>query len=456
MADVLPGADVSDDRIARLLGERSLGWTLPLFFLFGLALAFTPCMLPMLPIVSGLVVGSRPAPARALALTLAFVLPMAATYALLGVAAALAGASVQALLQNRWTLLGLGAVYVVLAAGMFGVFTLQLPGWLRDRLDAASRRTRGGSLAGAGAMGVLSALLVGPCMTAPLAGVLLHIAQGGRPLEGALLLFSLGLGSGLPLVLAGTLGARLLPRPGMWMERVKALLGFVLLGTAVWTVQRAVAAPLALLAWGVLLLAAALALAHLAAPSAAARDESAAGLHPPLRLAARTLALAAGLWGSAMVLGAAAGRGDPWQPLAFGGGPPTAGAVASAGAGRRFEPLAGVAGLEARLAVARERGQPLLVDFYADWCVSCQAIEHEVLGDARVQRALDGMVLLRADVTANDADSRDLMRAYGVIGPPTVMIFDPAGHERRDARLVGEFTAEQLLKRLAAAAAPQP
>ncbi|WP_205833201.1 protein-disulfide reductase DsbD [Azohydromonas caseinilytica] len=425
----------SDGDIARLLRERSLAWTLPLFFALGLALAFTPCVLPMLPLVSSLVVGRQAAPRRALGLSLAFVLPMAATYAAMGVAAALAGANLQALLQNRWTALALGALYGVLALGMFGAFTLQLPAALRERLGAASRRQHGGAPASAAALGVLSALLVGPCMTAPLAGALLYIAQDGRVAQGALVLFSLGLGMGLPLVLASTLGARVLPRPGPWMEWVKGALGFALLGSAVWMLERAVSAPLALLLWGALLLGVAAALLH--------RSPAQPAAPAPRAVLARTAALVAGLWGGAMVLGAAAGASDPWRPLPLG--------VASAhpAAELRFEPVASVEELHARVAAARAEGRATMVDFYADWCVSCKAIEREVFADARVQQALAGMVLLRADVTANDARHQALMHTLQVAGPPTVLFFDAQGRERRSARLVGEFDTAQLLQRQA-------
>ena len=431
----------NDQEITQWLGERSLGWTLPLFFLLGIALAFTPCVLPMLPIVSGIVVGSQAPPRRAFALSMAFVLPMALTYSALGVAAALAGANLQAMLQNRWTMLALASVYIVLALGMFGVFTLQLPARLRDKLDGANRGLRGGTLPGAAAMGVLSALLVGPCMTAPLAGALLYIAQSGNVVQGALLLLALGLGMGAPLVIAGTLGARFLPKPGAWMDRVKAALGFVLLGTAVWMFERVVPGPLALLLWGALLLAVAVTLVQ--ATSRGATGVAATG--SPRRMAARTLAVLAGLWGGAMVLGAAGGAVDPWRPLAFAAAP--ANASSAQPTSLRFEPVASEPELQARLATARASGQVTVVDFYADWCVSCKAIEKEVFGDPRVQRSLAGVLLLRADVTTNDARHRELMRTHQVIGPPTVMLFDTEGRERREARLVGEFTARQFLQR---------
>lgn len=430
----------SDSGISKLLGERTLLWTLPLSFLLGIALAFTPCVLPMLPIVSGVVVGSQAAPRRALVLALAFVLPMALVYALLGLLAALAGAGLQAWMQNPWTLGMFAAMFVVLAFSMFGFYELQLPAFLRDRLAGAGGR--GGSVPAAAAMGAASAVLVGPCMTAPLAGTLLYIAQSGQVLQGALLLFALGLGMGLPLILVSTFGARWLPRPGPWMDRVKAGFGFLMLAVALWMLQRVLSEPVMLLLWGGLLTAAAFALWQLGVPAGAAQ----AG--PAGRVLVRSGAAVAALWGTAMVLGAASGAGDPTRPLGAVARVPAApgGEIAAP-----FETFTDPALLQARLAQARAQGQPALVDFSADWCSSCKTLEKEVFGDPAVVRALGGMVLLRADVTASDAPQREWMRRHQVMGPPTVMLFDARGTERRTERLVGEFPAAELLRRTAAA-----
>ena len=423
----------NDGDIQSLLQRSSLIWSIPLFFALGIALSFTPCVLPMIPILSSIVVGSRARPRRAFALSLAFVLPMAATYAALGIAAALAGANLQAWLQNPWALFGMGAVFVILAGGMFGFFTVQLPRRLQNSLDQASRRQKGGTLLGAAAMGFLSALLVGPCMTAPLAGTLLYIAQSGSALHGGLLLLSLGFGMGVPLLVIATVGARYLPRPGAWMDLVKGAFGFVLLGMAIWIVQRVIAPSVSLAMWGALLVAAAVAVFQLARGS----DRRNSGLAASLLM---------GLWGAAMWLGAAAGASDPLKPLSF----------MSAARGvsdqtlrtaTRFEGIDSAQALNSKLEAARVAGKPVLVDFYADWCISCKSIETEVFGDPEVQRALADVVLLRADVTDNTEAQRALMRGHEVIGPPTVMIFDAQGIERRDARLVGEFDSKDLIKR---------
>ena len=434
----------SDSGITQLLSQRSLLWTLPLFFLMGLALAFTPCVLPMAPIISGIVVGNQATPRRAFALSLAFVLAMAAVYALLGLAAAMAGAGLQAALQNQWAILGFAAVFVALALSMFGLFELQLPAFLRDRLVGAGPRN-GGSVGAAAGMGALSALLVGPCMTAPLAGTLLYIAQSGHRLQGALLLLALGLGMGVPLLVLSTVGARYLPRPGPWMDRVKAGFGFVMLGTAVWMAQRVVPEPLTLLLWGGLLVGLAVTLWHTAfAP------EAAAGTSPGPRLLLRSTAVLAALWGGAMVLGAAAGGTDPLRPLSLTlarAAPTHAGSTEPVSTMTPFETISDPQVLQTRLDAAKAAGRPALVDYYADWCTSCKNIEKEVFGDAQVVQALSGVVLLRADVTASDAAQRALMQRHQVMGPPTVMLFDRNGRERREARLVGEFTARDLLER---------
>lgn len=438
---LLDAANANDTRITELLGEYSLALTLPLFFLLGVALAFTPCVLPMLPIVSGIVVGSQAPPRRAFALSLAFVLAMALTYALLGAAAAVSGANLQALLQNRWTVTLFSILFVVLALAMFGFFTLQLPALLRDRLDGASRRQQGGTLTGAASLGLLSALFFGPCMTAPLAGTLLYIAQTGKVMSGALLLFALGLGMGVPLLAIGALGARCLPKPGLWMERVKGMFGFVLLAMAVWMAQRIVPEPMTLALWGALMAGMALTLGHLA------RQENSR-----LRLLGRGAALVAGLWGCAMVLGASGDASDPLRPLArFAKSAMQNATAASEIASAQFDTIGSPQMLQARLDTARADGQPVLVDFSADWCASCRTIDREVFADAQVRGALAGTLLLRVDVTAGNPEQRALMREYQVQGPPTVILFDARGRERRDARLVGEFRADDLLQRQSAA-----
>ena len=435
-----------DQSLAAQLSDSNTAWVLLVFFGLGLLLVFTPCVLPMVPILTSLIVGSGARGRRGLTLSLAYVLPMALTYALLGVAAALAGANLQAALQTPWVLGAFALVFVALALAMFGVYELQLPAALRNRLDRASSAQRGGSLGGAAVMGALSALIVGPCMTAPLAGALLFIAESGDVLIGGSALFALGLGMGAPLVLAGSLGARFLPRPGPWMNGVKAVFGFVLLGMALWFVARVTPAPWMLGLWGAWLLAIGTTLYQVALRAAQATL--------PLAMIARVAGLLIGLWGALLVIGAAGGASDPMRPLAFAGAPAnTTDAGGEAGAQTddfmaRFEPVSDLDALDAQVAKAGENGRWTVVDFYADWCISCKVIESEVFGDARVQAALDDVQLLRPDVTDNDAADRALMGHYGVVGPPTLLLIGPDGEEARSARIVGELDAEAFLDHL--------
>lgn len=431
-----PRAAGEDQRLASRLADASLFASIAVFFGMGLLLAFTPCTLPMIPIVSSLVVGGQPTARRALALSTAYVLPMALTYAALGVAAGLAGASLQAALQNPWLIGAFAAVFVALALSMFGAFELQLPAWIGNRLDRAGGRQRGGTLGGAAALGFLSALLVGPCMTAPLAGALLYISQSGSALTGGLALFALGLGMGLPLLAIAVFGARILPRPGVWMERVKAVFGFVMLGTAILMLARVLEPETVLVLWGAWLLGVAVAFMAMVAP-----DHSSA-LRQWLP---RYFAAAAAAWALALVIGGASGASNPWRPLELLVGSASAQPAAPATA---FVQAKTTDDLSSRIAEAGARGQWTLVDFYADWCVSCHVIEREVFGDPQVATMLAAMQVVRPDVTANDAADQALMKAWQVAGPPTLLLIGPDGQELRAERTVGEISAEAFLARL--------
>ena len=437
-----PGVLGEDQDLADRLSRINLGWMLVVFFGLGLLMTFTPCVLPMVPILSSLIAGSGASPKRGFVLSLAFVLPMALTYAGVGAAAALAGANLQAALQNPWVLGSFGLIFFMLALAMFGFYELQLPAVLRNRLNNASQSQRGGTVAGAATMGVFSALLVGPCMTAPLAGALLYIGNTGNVLTGTLVLLAMGLGMGVPLLLVGTLGARLLPRPGDWMNRVKALFGFVLLGTAIFFAARVLPAALTLGLWGAWLLAIALSLLALVHKLGTDRG----------RLSSRYLALLLGLWGGSMVIGAAQGAHDPLQPLNIGArASPLVQAPAENNFMTRFGSVKTQQALDAHVAMAGQRDQWTLVDFYANWCVSCNVIEREVFADLRVQQALGDMQLLRPDVSANNADDQALMRTHQILGPPTMLLIGPDGKERRAERIVGELSADEFLARLARA-----
>ncbi|MCF7534828.1 protein-disulfide reductase DsbD [Pseudomonas petrae] len=425
------GDQAEDQALASGLAQRSLALSLAAFFGLGLLLAFTPCSLPMLPILAGMVVGSGAKPSRGFALASIYVLSMALIYAGLGVVAALLGSNLQSTLQQPWLLGSFAALFVLLALPMFGFFELQLPGFLRDRLENAGRQRRGGSLLGAAGLGALSGLMIGPCMTAPLAGALLYIAQSGNALHGALVLFVMGLGMGLPLLLLVTVGTRFLPKPGAWMNLVKGLFGFLLLGTALIMIRPLLADVLWLALFGALLI--------MFAYSAIVQTRS---LQRALLLCA-PIGLVVGLWGVMMVVGAAAGGDDPWQPLKVYSGSKSATAREAHAA---FTTIKDPQAMDRELAAAKDAGQWVLVDYYADWCVSCKIMEKTVFANAEALQALNGVRLLRLDVTADNDASRALLGRFNVLGPPTLVWIAPDGSERRDRRITGEVDLEGFLQ----------
>ena len=435
-AAATPGAEAPDQALASSLQQRALGWSLLVFFGLGLLLAFTPCSLPMLPILAGMIVGSGATPRRGFALASSYVICMALVYAAMGVIAALLGANLQAWLQNPWLLGAFAAIFVVLALPMFGFFELQLPVALRDRLEHASRSRSGGSLIGAGVLGALSGLLVGPCMTAPLAGALLYIAQSGNALHGGLILFALGIGIGVPLLLLVTVGNRFLPKPGAWMNLLKGIFGFLFLATALLMLRPVLDPSLWLGLCGALLL--------IAAYSA---WKQSAGFGRVAQMFG-ALSLLLGLWGSLLVIGAAGGSDDPYQPLQV----YSAGPVASASPTGHdaFSTIKEPAALQRELDAAKAQGQWVLLDYYADWCVSCKVMEKKVFGEAKVMQALSDVRLLRLDVTADNAASHELLSRYKVPGPPTFIWIGADGEERRSQRITGEVDADTFLQRWSA------
>ncbi len=433
-APVAAGGQADDQSLASGLAQQALGWNLLIFFGLGLLLAFAPCSLPMLPILAGIVVGSWAGPRRGLVLAGTYVASMALVYAALGVVAALLGANLQRWLMQPWLIASFAGLFVLLSLPMFGFFELQLPAGLRDRLEQAGRARRGGSLAGAGALGVLSGLLVGPCMTAPLAAALLYIAQSGNAVNGGLVLFALGLGTGTPLMLLVTVGNRFLPKPGSWMDRVKVAFGFMFLIAALYVIRPLLADSLWVGLWGALLVIGASGLVQW---SRTWLRHQALG---------RSVAALAGVWGVALLLGAAGGARDVLRPLgvfAGAGVAPVSAHESAAGFVEVREPAV----LDRELAAAKAAGQWALVDYYADWCVSCRVMEKEVFGDAQVQAALSGVRVLRPDVTQPGDASRHLLNRYQVMGPPTLLFIGPDGEERRAQRITGEVDAGQFIDR---------
>lgn len=431
-----PGAasEAPDQALASGLQQHALGWSLLVFFGLGLLLAFAPCSLPMLPILAGLIVGSGASAKRGFALAGSYVVSMALVYAALGVLAAMLGANLQALLQNAWLLGSFALIFVLLSLPMFGFFELQLPVAVRDRLENASRKQGGGSLLGAGILGALSGLLVGPCMTAPLAGALLYIAQSGNALHGGLILFTMGLGIGLPLLLLVTVGNRFLPKPGTWMNLLKGVFGFLFLGTALVMVRPVLDESLWVGLWGALLL--------IIAYSAWRQT----GGFGRVAYLFGSLALLSGVWGTVLLVGAAGGTDNLFQPLQIYRGQ-TSGAAASPSAHDAFVTVDTPAALQVELDAARDQGQWVLLDYYADWCVSCKIMEKQVFGKTEVMAALKDVRLVRLDVTADNPASRELLARYKVPGPPSLLWIGADGEERRSQRITGEVDAAGFLQR---------
>lgn len=440
-AAAAPAGDEHDEsgRIARLLAGGSTLATLASFFGFGLLLAFTPCVFPMIPILSGIIVGHGHAisKGRALGLSLLYVLGMAVTYAAAGVAAGLSGTLLAAALQNPWVLGGFALVFVALALSMFGFYELQLPTALQSRLSDSANHQQGGSPAGVVAMGALSALIVGPCVAAPLAGALLYIARSGDAVLGGAALFAMALGMGAPLVIVGVLARSALPKPGPWMEGVRRAFGVMLLAVAVWLVSPVLPSIVPMLAWAGLLIFSAIYLHALdPLPSHAAgwqRFWKGVGV----------LALLAG---AALFVGALAGSRDPLQPLAI----LRAQAAQAPEAGTKFQRVGSVEALDQALKTAT---RPVMLDFYADWCISCKEMERFTFADPAVAQRLAGFQLLQADVTANSDADKALLKRFGLFGPPGIIFFDSAGQERQGLRVVGFQPAEAFGRVLDAALA---
>jgi thioredoxin:protein disulfide reductase len=417
------------------------------FFVAGVLLSLTPCVLPMLPILSSIIVGhgTQVSRGRGFALAVSYSLGMALIYTALGVAAGLAGEGLAATLQNPWVLSLFAAGLVALALSMFGVYELRLPSAFTGRLSEASQRLPAGRFASVFAMGGVSALIVSPCVAAPLAGALVYLSQTRDVWLGGTALFSLAAGMSVPLLLVGASAGALLPRAGAWMVEVKAVFGLLLLGVALWTVQPVLPGSLALALWGTLALGtAAMVIANGLTPAPApAAAATPSGL--PRRAWRHAVAALFALVGVLQIVGAAAGGTDPLQPLArFSSKSELAGAADAP----RFTPVRSVAELDAAL---RSAGRPVMLDFYADWCVSCKEMERFTFADPAVQRRLAGALLLRADVTANNAQDRELLRRFHLFGPPGIIFFDGNGHEVAVARLVGFQKTARFLETLQSA-----
>jgi thioredoxin:protein disulfide reductase len=431
------GFESEQDWLARLLRDGNILVVLGTFFVIGLGLAFTPCVLPMIPILSGIIVGQgeKVTPTRGFSLAFTYVQGMALTYAVTGAAFVLLfKQAAQTYFQTPWMAALFGVLFVALALAMFGVYTLQLPSALQTRLTGVSNKQKAGTYGGTFVMGALSAVVVTACVAPALIAALSVISQTGQVGRGAGALYATGLGMGVPLLLVGASAGSLLPRVGPWMDAVKSLFGILFLGVALYFVQRLLPPAVTMLLWSALAV-----ISGYWVFSLKARD---GGPAPAVVRAPGLLAL---VYGIILLIGMAAGGTDPLRPLEslrVAGSPGSMSSENELG----FETIKSVEDLQARVAAASAAGKPVMLDFYADWCVSCKEMEKYTFTDPTVRSALSNAVLLRADVTANDAVDQALFQHLGILGPPTIAFWDATGQEQRRFRVVGymkapEFTA---------------
>jgi len=431
-AATLPAAPPTQSEESLIAGlfKGGLGVLIASFFGFGLLLAFTPCVFPMIPILSGILVphGERLTHARGFALSLAYVLGMALAYAVAGVAAGMLGTMLSAALQNPWVLSAFALVFVALAFSMFGFYELQLPSVLQSNVAATTSKLHGGHFASVFAMGILSALIVGPCVAAPLAGALLYISQSGDAVLGGSALFAMALGMGVPLVAVGASAGALLPKAGPWMQTVQRFFGVVLLGVAIYLVSPLLPAVVPMIAWAALLIVFAI-YVH-------AIDPLPPGA-PGYRKFFKGVGVLALVAGASLLVGALSGGRDLLQPLSV-----LRGASSAAESGPAFQRISSVAELDSALNAAV--GKPVLLDFYADWCVSCKEMERYTFSDKAVRDRLARMSILQADVTANLDDHKALLKRFHLFGPPGIVFFDRGGREIDGVRVVGFQPAEKF------------
>ena len=422
------------DGIADTLRSGNTLITLLIFFGAGLLLAFTPCVFPMIPILSGIIVGhgENITTRKAFYLSLVYVLAMAMTYTIVGILVGLSGENIQAWFQNPWIIGSFAAIFVALSFSMFGFYDLQMPASIQGKLANISNSQHGGTIAGVAIMGFLSALIVGPCVTAPLVGALIYIAETGDAVLGGMALFSLSMGMGAPLLVIGASAGKFLPKAGAWMNAVKGVFGVLLLGLAIWLLERVAPAAATMALWSALIIVSAI---YMGAMDSLTTDSSG------WKKLWKGLGVLLLIYGIIMLVGLASGNRNVFQPLkGLAGMAGTTVAIEHL----NFKQIKGVEGLNAELAKAKAAGKTVMLDFYADWCVSCKEMEMLTFADPAVKKALEGVVLLQADVTPNDDKDTELYKHFGIIGPPSIMFFGADGIERRNYRVVGYMPGDEF------------
>lgn len=439
--EVNEAAKVSDesetDRIASVIKGGSIWFIVISFFGFGLLLSLTPCVFPMIPIISSVILaqGKGIGTKKAFWLSLVYVLSMAVAYTIAGILAGLFGANLQAAFQTPWIITTFALVFVLLSLSMFDVYELQIPNFIQARLSKLGGQRSG--IIGIAIMGFLSALIVGPCVAAPLAGALIYIGQTGDALLGGIALFALSIGMGMPLLLVGTTSGRFMPKPGMWMDVIKAIFGVMLLGIAIWMIGRVLDENTTLLLWGGLAIFVAINMNTL----------EPLGEHPSWssRANVKALGFMILLYGMSLLLGGMAGAKDlvhPLDPFLARGQQVSASMTTH----KTFEKIRAIEELDAIL--LENKGKTVMVDFYADWCTSCKEFEKITFSDESVKSEMDKFVLVQVDVTANDAASKALTKKYGIFGPPAILFFDENGSLKNDKTIIGFKEPKEFLEHL--------
>jgi thiol:disulfide interchange protein DsbD len=425
------------DQIVDSLKHDSFGVVLLSFFGFGLLLSLTPCIFPMIPILSGIIVGhgNHITTTRAFLLSLSYVVASALAYTLFGILAALFGENLQTLSQQPWIIGLFSLIFVALSLSMFGFYNLQLPNSIQTKLHNSSVRHQDGSLWGAAIMGALSSLIVGPCVAAPLAGALIFIGQTGDAVLGGSALFTLGLGMGVPLLLLGASAGKILPKAGEWMNATKAVFGVIMLAVAVWMLDRVLSPTITMLLWAMLLV-----LPSIYLSAIDPLPEHVSGW----RKLWKGVGLMMLVYGILLLIGLSIGNSNPLKPLqGFG-----AATVPIAEQSIIFQRVRTVEELDAKVKQASQQGKRVMLDFYADWCVSCKEMEVYTFTDANVKQALNGFVLLQADVTENSEADKALLDRFQLIGPPAILFFGTDQQEHPEHRVIGYQDAETFLKSL--------
>ena len=433
-----PLNDLSEqDQIVQSLRQDSLWITLFSFFGFGLLLAFTPCVFPMIPILSGIIVGRGHTitTMRAFLLSLSYVVASAVTYTVFGILAALFGSNLQATFQQPWIIGLFSGIFVLLALSMFGFYHIDLPEFIRAKLHNSSEKHRDGSLTGAAIMGSLSSLIVGPCVAAPLAGALIYIGQTGDAVLGGSALFMMGMGMGVPLLLLGVSAGKLLPKAGDWLNSTKAVFGVIMLAVAVWMLSRILPASIIMLLWATLLVIPAIYLNAIDS-----LPENSTGW----RKLWKGIGLMMLTYGLILLIGFSIGNSNPLKPLqGFG-----MNTIQASETGIAFKKVASLAELESQIAEAASKNQPVMLDFYADWCISCKEMEAYTFTDPTVKQALSNFIVLQADVTKNSDADKALLAKFNLIGPPGVLFFGTDKQEKSSLRVIGFQDAETFAKTL--------